>query len=660
MKRLLVLYLFLKMLIVPVFSQENVLVNKQLAFNGEAYLLLKNISPHKIQHIGRHISVDKYDANLQTAKVYVNREDFDWLSRQGISYKYLTHPGMLARPLMAYNVESMKNWDAYPTYPVYLQMMSDFAAKYPDLCKVDTIGKSVNGRWLLALKISDFVATDEPETEFFYTSSMHGDETTGYVLMLRLADFLLSQYGTDARATEIINNMEVWINPLANPDGTYRTHDTTLYGATRGNANGIDINRNFKDPDDGDHPDGKTWQAETQVMMDFMLKRNFTLSANFHGGAEVLNYPWDTWYERHADDDWFQIICHQYADTSQTQDNLNFLGFDDGITNGYDWYPVSGGRQDFSTYFAYSREVTIEISNTKLLPAEQLPMFWNWNYRSFLNFMLVATKGAGGIVTDAVSGLPLNETMVRIHNRDTLNSWVYSDVNGHYMRPLLPGNYRMAFYKPGYLAKILDVSFSDWQYKQYDVALYTGNNAPFATDTSGAIADTLLASCLENTPARFCFSAFDFENDIIYIKQVTSSNGNASLAKSTDFCFQYTPANNFSGVDTIRFEACDLPGNCRNMAMLVKVEKSDDTGKLHQDVKIFPNPASDFVFGVLPQGENVLKIQITNSLGSEIEVASRLEGNNMYISVNQLPNGLYFGKIFTQKQNLHFKFIVKR
>jgi len=49
-----------------------------------------------------------------------------------------------------------------------------------------------------------------------YTSSMHGDELTGYVLMLRLIDSLLSTYGTNPRVTNLVNNFEIWINPLAN------------------------------------------------------------------------------------------------------------------------------------------------------------------------------------------------------------------------------------------------------------------------------------------------------------------------------------------------------------------------------------------------------------------------------------------------------------
>ena len=61
--------------------------------------------------------------------------------------------------------------------------------------------------------------------------------------------------------------------------------------------------------------------------------------------------------------------------------------YDNGITNGYAWYEVNGGRQDYMNYFRHCREVTIEISNTKLLPASQLVAHWNYNYRSLLNYI---------------------------------------------------------------------------------------------------------------------------------------------------------------------------------------------------------------------------------------------------------------------------------
>ena len=54
--------------------------------------------------------------------------------------------------------------------------------------------------------------------------------------MLRLADYLLKNYQTKHRVRNLVDNLEIWINPLANPDGTYRTGNIitspTRYNAT--------------------------------------------------------------------------------------------------------------------------------------------------------------------------------------------------------------------------------------------------------------------------------------------------------------------------------------------------------------------------------------------------------------------------------------------
>ena len=149
--------------------------------------------------------------------------------------------------ISAGNMNEALNWDTYPTFTQYDSIMRSFSTLYPSLCRLDTIGKSVNGKLILVLKISDNVSVDEDEPEVFYTSTMHGDETGGYVMMLRLADYLLRNYHTSNRVKNMADNLEIWINPLANPDGTYRTGNI-MSSPTRYNANGVDLNRNFPDP----------------------------------------------------------------------------------------------------------------------------------------------------------------------------------------------------------------------------------------------------------------------------------------------------------------------------------------------------------------------------------------------------------------------------
>jgi hypothetical protein len=257
----------------------------------------------------------------------------------------------------------------------------------------------------------------------------------------------------------MINNVEIWISPNANPDGTYHGGNSTVYGATRYNANGYDLNRNFPDPENGIHPNE---QPETIIFKTLAEQNNFVLCANFHGGTEVVNYPWDTWtneypdYISHADEEWYQFISHLYADTCQAHSPSNYMnGYDDGITNGGAWYVIHHGRQDYMNWFMKSREVTIEISDTKLLPANLLPAHWEYNKRSFLNYIESIFYGVGGVVTDT-SGNPLN-AIVKVLNHDTLHSEIRTDsLNGNYHRMLAPGVYSFYFSAEGYFPQTIN------------------------------------------------------------------------------------------------------------------------------------------------------------------------------------------------------------
>jgi hypothetical protein len=290
---------------------------------------------------------------------------------------------------------------------------------------------------------------------------------------LRLIDYLLSNYGEIPKVTNLVDNVEIWINPLANPDGTYAGGNNSVGGARRYNANWVDLNRNYPDPEDGPHPDGEDWQIETQHFMSMAEDNHFVSSVNFHGGEEVCNYPWDTWSRLAADDDWWQYVCREYADTVHLYAPSSYMSdFDNGITNGYAWYTISGGRQDYMNYFHQAREFTLEISDTKLLEPELLPAYWNYNYRSFLNYLEQSTFGLRGTVKDSVTGWPIEaEIFAVLHELDS--SWVYTDLpNGNYNRLLYEGNYTVKFSAPGYATKVINnISVTNRQATYLDVKL---------------------------------------------------------------------------------------------------------------------------------------------------------------------------------------------
>lgn len=290
---------------------------------------------------------------------------------------------------MATSVAEMADWDRYPTYETYVAMMQGWAQQYPDLCRLDTIGTSVQGRLILCMKISNPNPTQVANPEFFYSSTMHGDEVTGYYFMLRLIDTLLSSYGTSTRLTQLIDNIDIYINPLSNPDGTYRGGNSTVANAVRYNANNVDLNRNFPDPF-GTAPINAQ-QKENTAMIDYVSNHRFVLSANLHGGAEVMNYPWDsytTYEQAHPDAEWWKAVGKRFVDTTRIFNSQRFRDVNTaGVIEGGDWYVISNGRQDYMNQVWGCHEITMELSTQKTLPSSQLCNYWRWMCHSLINYI---------------------------------------------------------------------------------------------------------------------------------------------------------------------------------------------------------------------------------------------------------------------------------
>ena len=472
MKKLVILISILSAFIIS--SAQSVLKQSDQALQdinrrGEVYFSFPLADRSQLQSLSRIISISAVSG--KTVYAYANQKEFSAFSNYKLDYSVLTPPSELVPVKMSNSPKDVLAWNAYPTYSVYETMMQQFASGYPEICKLITIVTLNSGRKILALRISDNVNVEENEPEFLYTSSIHGDETTGYILMLHLADSLLRGYGTINRITNIVNNFDIVICPLANPDGTYFGGNSTVNGATRFNANFVDLNRNYPDPEPLDssipnynhlHPDGNTWQSETVAFMNFADQNSFTMGANFHGGFEIVNYPWDTWSKLSPDDAWWRYVCREYADTVHKYASWNYMNeLDNGITNGYAWYRVTGGRQDYMNYFQYCREATIEISDTKLLPASLLIDHWKYNYPSLLNFIEQAGYGLRGVVSDAQTGAPL-KAKIYIAGFDKDSSQVYTDPQvGDYHRLLKGGSYNVTYSASGYLPQTIPVKVTD-------------------------------------------------------------------------------------------------------------------------------------------------------------------------------------------------------
>ena len=488
MKRISLLSLFF-LIINLTFSQENALLS-----GGQSVVKVLATSRDEVQNFFNLFSVDRVEAAETNGEFWMSlclaKEEYDRFLSMEIPY--ILVPKQKNRALtMATTVEQMQNWDRYPTLAVYLQMMQNFQTQYPNLCDIDTIlAETPEDRPILVAHLTQNVTQSADKPQFWYASAMHGDEITSIVLMLRLIDYLLSNYGSDAEVTQILNSIDLWISPMDNPDGTFygSENSTSVSDSRRANSQGIDLNRSFRKVPYGGYSFGSNI-PEVVAVENFAAAHNFVLSANFHGGTEVVNYPFDFASTsnggRHADDDWWVYVSNHYADTCQAQDEDYFVcEYSSGITQGGNWYVIDGSRQDYMNYYKNCREVTLEISYDKQLSTNRLNDYWNYNKRSLLNYIKEVSFGFKGHVFDAETLEPI-EAMIYVNDHDIRNSHVYSSLPfGSYFRPIKAGTYSVTVTADCYQPYSFSVVAQDEMVSVHDVFLQKIAVDPiFAKDT---------------------------------------------------------------------------------------------------------------------------------------------------------------------------------
>lgn len=400
------------------------------------------------------VRVDDLDRDQVVA---LTLDGFDVTSVQGRS-AYLSLPesglgALTARGMSFVRLPNAKPADdsflaAYHSYSALTTELQSIAASYPNLCQLSSVGNSVQGRQLWIMKISDNVALQEDEPEFRYISTMHGDEPIGMEMCLNMIHELLDNYGSDPEVTGLVDDLEIWILPLMNPDG--------YTAGSRYNAQGVDLNRDF--PDRVNDPVNTTAgrAIETARVMNWGFNHSTVLSANFHSGALVVNYPYDSdpnpfaSYSAAPDDSLFIAQSLAYASLNAPMSASPW--FSQGIVNGVEWYLVHGGMQDWNYHWMGCNDVTIELGDTKWPSSSLLPGIWSNNRDAMLAYMGWALRGVRGVVTDALTGQPLSATVTVMG----IDHDVFTDPDvGDYHRMVEPGTYTVTIAASGYVSQVL-------------------------------------------------------------------------------------------------------------------------------------------------------------------------------------------------------------
>lgn len=242
--------------------------------------------------------------------------------------------------------------DGYRDFEAVNRTLIELANKYPNIVKLETIGKSTEGLTQYGLKISDNVSVDEDEPKLVITAATHGDEIITTETLLRFIEEMLQGYDHDQRLAALVNNHELYFIPVVNPDG--------FSTGSRYSGN-IDPNRDYPWPG---HEE-KTSVKCIANMIDFFKQHKIAGSIDFHASGKLVMYPW------------------AYTKSSPPQsDELIFdnLGREMAAANAYQHgqiskiiYIAEGSSADFYYWKFHTLAYGIEIASSKAPSVSQIP-----------------------------------------------------------------------------------------------------------------------------------------------------------------------------------------------------------------------------------------------------------------------------------------------
>ena len=270
-----------------------------------------------------------------------------------------------------------KNPDGTPRDTIYEELVR-FAEENPNLVRAQEIGRTANGKPIIALRVTKDVSQTpvRARPSVLFMATQHAREWIVPENLRRQIRYFVENYGRVDAVTELVNTRELWFVPVANPDG----YDFTF---TRGNrlwrknlrelngvpgtqpGDGVDPNRNFPASwgldDEGSSPNprsetyrgpGPASEPETQAIDRLFAQQDFAMLVNYHSAAELLLYGKSPYVEGTTPDDPI------YRALSGTDTDPAIKGKAPEVPNAYDpdvsseLYTTNGDTDEY-TYTRY-------------------------------------------------------------------------------------------------------------------------------------------------------------------------------------------------------------------------------------------------------------------------------------------------------------------
>jgi len=369
-------------------------------------------SPADISRL-RQMSIDITSGRVMPSiQVVVTDEQLNELKENGWKFHIVIED--LVRHFKE-NIDVDGNLGEYHTYAEMVEEMYRVAAMYPDIVRLVDIGdgwektQGIADRDILAMKISDNPEKEElDEPSVLIVGCHHARELISVEIPLAIIKTLTENYSVDTRIKSLVDNRDIWIVPMLNPDGHVYVEEVNSTWRKNRNTNdnsnslyqGVDLNRNygFKWGYDntGSSPQTKSEtyrgtapfsEPETQAIKDLMEEHDFALGLSYHSYGNSFLFPWGYIDEDTEDNTVFERLGRIYCKKNE----YIYGNAKDGII-----YNTNGDMDDW----AYGEQetknkilsMTVEVGDSFQPPSSEIPKLMGENLEPALRLIFAAGR----------------------------------------------------------------------------------------------------------------------------------------------------------------------------------------------------------------------------------------------------------------------------
>ena len=229
------------------------------------------------------------------------------------------------------------------------------AELHPELARVEQVGRSVEGRPIRALRITDRQAGPKAKAKIVLNGGQHAREWIAVMSTICIADRLVHRAKSDPKVAAALAEHEFVIVPVVNPDGyAYSWEHDRYWRKNRSGHAGVDLNRNWdwawggpgssRDPSSQIYAGPRPFsEPESRALRDLLRAESPVAHVDLHSFSQLILYPWGHTREPAADRDRLAAYGDRMASAIYASDGKSYR-----VQSGAELYPASGTLSDWA------------------------------------------------------------------------------------------------------------------------------------------------------------------------------------------------------------------------------------------------------------------------------------------------------------------------